>query len=408
MPDLGNAPEDILDLLLTGEPLARQDPYALYAELRERSRVFRSERHGIWALSGYAEVLTALRHGGASMATALAGNEHFETSSTLKMMADSMLFVDDVERHRRQRRLVRSYFTRQGVESLRDYIAGLVDELLAARAEEGTFDFMGGFADHIPVAVVCHLLGVPNEDIETFRDWNYLITASSAAVVSEEQMAKVDEATDSLHAYLVDLLAEHRRSPGEDLISHLMVSQAEGDGLDDEETMSMAFLLLVAGSDTTAAFLGGALLALLRNPDQLRLLRDDRALLPGAIEELMRFEAPVHFGIMRTTTEPLALESVEIPAGERVWTILSAANRDPARFERPDELDLTRDRVAHLGFAQGMHMCLGAMLGRLESTIALEATLRRFPALSLAEDGEIPWINHGNLRGIARLDVASG
>jgi cytochrome P450 len=407
MPDSGKAPEAIVEQLLTGEPLALPDPYALYDELRATAPVFHSEPHGLWVTSGYAETLATLRHPGAGMAAALSGNEHFATSSTLQTLADSMLFVDDVERHRRQRRLVRTYFTRQGVESLRAYVEGLVGELLDAVAGEEGFDFMGDFADRIPVAVVCRLLGVPNEDIETFKDWNYLITTSSAAVVSKEHMAKVDEATDNLHAYLVDLLEAHRRDPGEDLISHLLLAQAAGDGLGDEETMSMAFLLLVAGSDTTAAFLGGALLALLRSPDQLCWLRDDPGRLGGAIEELMRFEAPVHFGIVRTMTEPLALGEVEIAAGERVWTILSAANRDPARFERPAELDLTREGVAHLGFAQGMHMCLGAMLGRLESEIALAAVLDRLPELTLAED-EVPWINHGNLRGIARLNVATG
>lgn len=401
-------PDAIVGKLLNDEPLARQDPYALYAELREQAPAFRSEEHGIWVLSSYRDVFAALRHRGTSMAAGLAQNRHFARSVTLQTMGESMLFIDDDERHSRQRRLVRGWFTRHGVERLRHYIQGFVDERLDECAEAGSFDFMDDFADRIPVAVVCRLLGVPSKDIQTFSDWNYLITTSSAAVVTDEHMARVDEATRNLKAYLADLLEQHRRAPGEDLLSHLIQNRDADEALTDEETMALAFLLLVAGSDTTAAFLGGAMLALLRNPDQLAWLREDPERTPGAIEELMRFEAPVHFGIMRTTTEPLALESVEIPAGESVWTILSGGNRDPRQFDDPDTLDLSRGDVRHLGFAQGMHMCLGSMLGRLEADIALRSFLGRFPRVELLEEGDIDWINHGNLRNIGHLRVTAG
>ncbi len=397
-------PESIVTSLLYGEPLARENPYELYAALRSQTPVLESER-GMWVLSDYAGVLAALRHPGSSMSAGLMADRRYPTSVTLQTFATTMLFRDDRDAHARERRLVRQAFTRQTVQGLRPQTEEQVSALLDACAEKGAFDYMGDFIDHIPVAVICRMLGVPASDIPIFIEWNYLITTTTGVVVTDEHMARVDEATTSLLAYLRDLLELRKRTPGDDLITRLIEARDGSDQLSDEECMGMAFLLLVAGSDTTAAFLGAATVALLRNQDQLRLLREDRSLLPNAIEELMRFEAPVHFGIMRTLTEPLALGDAVIPEGASVWTILSGANRDPARFPDPDRLDLRRPDVRHLGFAQGMHVCLGAMLARLEATVVLEAVLDRFEELELVDE-QVAWVNHGNLRALHHLNVA--
>ncbi|MDO8212569.1 cytochrome P450 [Conexibacter sp. CPCC 206217] len=399
-------PESVVTALLYGQPLALDDPYALYGALREQAPIHESREHDLWVLSRYTDVMAALRHPGMSMSAGLTSDPRYASSATLQMFGGSMLFCDDPASHARERRLVRQAFTRQTVQGLRETTQQLVDELLAQCAERGSFDYMGDFVEHVPVAVICRMLGVPEADIPTFAEWNFLITTGTGAVVTDEHMARVDEAALSLRAYLADLLEERRKTPGEDLLSKLIQARDGGDQLSSEETAAMAFLLLAAGSDTTAAFLGAALVALLRNPDQLRLLRERRELLPGALEELLRFEAPVHFGIMRTVTAPFALEQVEIPVGARVWTILSGGNRDPRRFEAPDRLDITRENVRHLGFAQGMHMCLGAMLARMESEVVMTSVLDRFSDLQLEQD-PVPWVNHGNLRGIARLDVAA-
>jgi len=399
-------PESVVTTLLHGEPLALEDPYPLYAAMRENAPIHRSEEHGLWVVSRYADVMAALRHPGMSMAAGLLADPRYDTSAALQMFGGSMLFCDDPAAHSRERRLVRQAFTRQTVQGLRDSTQRLVDELLDRCAQSRTFDYMNDFVEHVPVAVICRMLGVPEADIATFAEWNELITTGTGAVVSDEHMARVDGAAESLAAYLAELLEQRRANPGDDLLSKLIEARDGSDQLSAQETLNMAFLLLAAGSDTTAAFLGAATVALLRNPDQLALLRERRELLPNAIEELLRFEAPVHFGIMRTVTEPLTLGEVEIPVGERVWTILSAGNRDPRRFDDPDRLDVTREQVRHLGFAQGMHMCLGAMLARMESEVVLGAVLDRFSSLTLEQD-PIPWINHGNLRRIGRLDVAA-
>jgi cytochrome P450 len=397
-------PGEIVHSLLHDAPLARDDPYALYAALREQAPVFRTD-DGMWVLTRYDDVSKALRHRGMSMMSALRADPRFASSATLQMSASSMLFFDEVEDHTRQRRLVSKAFSNTTVADLRPWLQELVDQLLDKCLAHKTFDFMNDFVDQIPVAVICRMLGVPDQDIDTFKEWNFAITAATGAAITDEQMSAVDEAALRLTAYLDDLLAERAKHPGDDLITRLIAARDEDDKLSPAECTGLAFLLLVAGSDTTSAFLGGAMAALLRNQDQLTLIRSDRSLMPNAIEELMRFEAPVHFGIMRTTTTPLALDGVEIGTEQRVWTITSSANRDPGRFPDPNTLDLTRSDTRHLGFGLGMHTCLGAMLGRMEASVALGSLFGRVRDLELATE-TVPWVDHGNLRTLASLDVA--
>jgi cytochrome P450 len=397
-------PAEIVNALLHDEPLALDNPYALYAALREQAPVYQAE-NGMWVLTRYDDISKALRHRGMSMMAALRADPRYASSATLQTSAESMLFFDDPADHGRQRRLVSQAFTNRTVTELRPWVQALVDRLLEDCLSRPVFDFMGDFADQIPVAVICHLLGVPDRDIDTFKDWNFTITATTGADRSDEQVAEADRATTNLLGYLNDLLETRAKALEDDLISRLITARDEEDRLSRDETTGLAFLLLVAGSDTTSAFLGGAMAALLRAPEQLNLLRADRGLMPNALEELMRYEAPVHFGIMRTTTEPLVLDDVEIGPGQRVWTITSGGNRDPERFPNPGVLDLTRSEPRHLGFGFGMHSCLGAVLARMESTVALSSLLDRTRDLTLAQE-QIPWIDHGNLRTIGRLDVA--
>jgi cytochrome P450 len=291
------------------------------------------------------------------------------------------------------------------VEDLRGFVDALVEQALDRCAEQGTFDFIGDFADHIPVAVICELLGVPKEDIGKFKEWTFKVTSMTGIGITDADVARADAAMTKHLSYLSDLLAERQRDPRDDLLSNLIWARDQGQQLTESETLGLAFLLLAAGSDTTTAFLGGAALALLRNRDQLELLRAQPELMPRAVEELLRFEGPVHFGLIRTTTEALHLDGAEVPAGERIWTILPAANRDPDAFPDPDALVLGRDGPPHLSFGQGVHVCLGAGLARLEASVALQRLLERFPRLELAESGN-PWASHGNLRRMDHLAVA--
>jgi len=398
-------PGSIVATLLHGEPLALQDPYALYNELRETAPRYRCD-DGMLVLTRYADVVAALRHPAMSSGADLRSDPRYPTSAVLQFFGNSMLFTDDAEAHGRLRSLVRQAFTRKTVQDLRDSTQELVDGLIGNCLEAGRFDFMDDFVEQVPVAVICKMLGVPAADVAKFAAWNFLITTATGPSVGDEHMARVDEAALSLRAYLAELLEERKREPGEDLLSKLIQARDGDSRLSDEETLCMAGFLLAAGSDTTSAFLGTAMLALLRNPDQLDRLRADRGLMAGAIEELLRFDGPVHFGIIRTATADCEIDDIAVEEGTRVWTILAAGNRDPEVFEDPDRLDLGRENVRQLAFAQGMHMCLGAMLARLESEIVLNSALDRFADLEVLQD-PIPWVNHGNLRGLAHLEVAA-
>jgi len=401
-PDLTTAP-GIVDFLLHHHPLALDDPYSVYAALRESEPVLRTD-DGLWVVSRYDDVSKALRHRDMSLLAKLKTNPRFATSPTLQAQASSMLFFDDPAEHARQRRLVSQAFNNTTVRELsvwvRQHVTGLLDGCLPKQS----FDFMNDFAEHIPVAVICRMLGVPDRDIETFRGWNFLITSATAVNVPDDEMERIEDATRNVLAYLEDLLEQRTRHPEDDLLTRLIQARDKEDKLSREETRGLAFLLLVAGSDTTSAFLGAALTALLRNPDQLALLRAQPGLMDNAIEELMRFEAPVHFGLIRTTTAPLVVSGVEIGPGEDIWTLLSAGNRDPRRFAEPDRLDLSRADTRHLGFGFGMHTCLGAALGRMEASVALEELLRRTTDIR-GVDATTAWVDHGNLRTIATLPV---
>jgi len=395
--------DEIIQTLLTEEPLGLDDPYALYDELRESTPVHFGD-HGIWVVSSYDEINTVLRHPGTGLSEGLRSNPDFDQSETFQTLASTMLFADDKAAHSRLRRLVRHNFTLQAAQSSRALVQEIVDRHLAKIDPTAEFDFMGDFAEHIPVEVVCALLGVPSEDYHLFKEWNFLIASASAASLPPGRLALIDEATVSLKAYLNDLLEQREREPQDDLLTALIQARDEDQRLSRDEAMAMAFLLLVAGSDTTSAFLCHAIIALARNPREWAWLIEHRDQLPSAIEELLRFDAPVHFGIMRYTTSPIELPDTVIPAHSRVWTILASGNRDPKRFADPNRLDLRREDIRHLAFAGGMHMCMGAMLARLEAEVMLGAVVDTFASLDLSGES-IPWRNNGNLRTVDELRV---
>lgn len=397
-------PDEIVDRLLHHRPLALDDPYALYAALRSQSPVHYDEANDLWVLTRFADIHAALRDRTMSTARHLLSNPRYATSATLRAHTETVLFTDDAATHGRLRRLVSKAFTVGAVVELEPLVTRLVDDLLDRCADLGTFDFMADFVDRLPAEVICALLGVPRDDIGKFRDWTYIITTGSGVSQTDEHMADIDAAMDKLLHYLDGLLEERARAPRDDLLSTLIAARDEGERLSVAETKAMAWFLLAAGSDTTSAFLGAATVALLRNPAQLRVLRDLPERLPVAIEELMRLEAPVHFGIIRHATSGLDLPDATLPPGARVWTVLAAGNRDPAQFAAPDELRLDRGDVRHLGFAHGMHVCLGAPLARMESRVALGRFFDRFAEVDLTAP-TVRWVDHGNLRTIDNLTV---
>jgi cytochrome P450 len=261
-------------------------------------------------------------------------------------------------------------------------------------------DLLTAFAFPLPVTVICELLGVPVADRDQFRAWSASIV--SATVTPEEFTAHAT----AMIAYFRDLLAARRREPADDLLSALISARDEGDRLSEDELLSMSWLLLVAGHETTVNLIAGGMLALLLNPAELARLRAEPALLASAVEELLRYTSPVNDATFRFAGEPLEIGGVPVGPGEVVLVALSGANRDAARYPDPERLDLGRDAGGHVAFGHGIHYCLGAPLARLEAGIAFRGLLDRYGEMTLAvSPGELRWRPSSLIHGLESLPV---
>ena len=389
------------------DPAFVTDPYPFYAALRAPGPVRRvATARGVeaWLIARYEDGLAALSDPRFSSdlrdATDVRLLDQLPTTERESFMR-SMIRVGPPD-HTRLRRLVSKAFTVRRVAALRPRVQELTDGLLDAVLPAGRADLVADFALPLPVTVISELLGVPAADREGFQKWTDIMLAQHPDRVDKEVM---DDAWRRMWSYLEDLLADKRATPGDDLLSALIAARDSEGSLSEDELLSMAFLLLVAGYVTTVNLIGGGVLALLANPTQLKLLRDDPGLLPGAVEEFLRYDGPVNPGIIRFPTEDVEIGGVTIPRGATVLIATAIADRDPEHFADPDRLDVTRTENAHLAFGHGLHYCLGAPLARLEGEIAIGTVLRRLPNLALAVPyAELEW-QVGSLRGPRRLPV---
>ena len=398
----------------TPEPLILDDeifsnPHQLGALLRVEAPVRRvTTPRGVsgWLLTRYEDCRVALAdprlRKDADAVTEILGKS-LGTSSpyldpTVRLLESHMLAADPPD-HTRLRKLVGKAFTPRTVARLQPRIETITEELLDRMAGEETVDLIESFALPIPMTVICELLGIDEADQPSFRDWVSTIVSSTAG-------EKVIVAADETMAFLNQLIDRKRAEPGEDLLSELVAVTEDGDRLSPTELVSMAMLLVTAGHDTTVNLIGNGTLALLRAPEQLAALRADPELLPGAIEELLRYDGSVHLATYRFSSEPYEVGGVTIPEGELVMVSLLSANRDAERFQSPDTLDITRNATGHLAFGHGIHHCLGAPLARLEARIAISALVTRFQELSLAADPEkLSWRTSTLIRGLDTLPV---
>jgi pimeloyl-[acyl-carrier protein] synthase len=383
-------------------PEVRDDPYPTYHVLRETDPVHRSPFMGMWILTRYADVAHVLRD-----ARFLADRTQWEGFQELPDIdpTRSLLSLDPPD-HTRLRNLVGKAFTLRVVERLLPQARAIVDRALDAAAARGGLELIEDLAYPLPVAVIARMLGVPEADWPRFREWSRVLVANldPLSIQQSERVAEFKAAQEAIHDYLAGVVAERRREPRDDLISGLIAVEERGDVLSERELLVMLILLLVAGHETTVNLIGNGVLALLRSPDQLALLRDARPeLLDSAVEELLRWDAPVQL-TARVVGEDCELGGRALRRGELVMTLLGAANRDPARFPDPDRLDLARAPNQHLSFGRGIHFCLGAPLARLEGRIAIGELVRRFPGLRLA--GEPERSETITLRGLRRLPLA--
>jgi cytochrome P450 len=385
-------------------PEFHQDPYPLYARMRRECPVHRTAE-GIWYLTRYADVETALGDLRLSndrdrMTRALTARyPGMRRLSTLMQRLGRVMTNTDPPDHIRLRKLVNKAFTARRVADLRPRIQEIVDELLDAAIAAGpAMDLIPALAAPLPGTVICELFGIPPDDRDRVTTWFDRLTNLTA------DFARAELAVEQFEAYLAGLLRIRRADPGEDIISALALAQERGDQLTDDELLSTCFMLLTAGVETTANLIGNSVLALLRQPDQLRRLRQDPALIRSAIDELVRYDTPTQI-VIRVVAEAVEIGGQTLDEGDLVYLVLAATNRDPARFPDPDRLDLSRADNRQLSFGHGPHFCLGAPLARLEGEIAIGTLLRRLPALRL--DTRAPQWRPGPMqRGLTCLPLA--
>lgn len=382
------------------------DPYSYYAALRAAGPVHRvggdsPDEAPYWIVVGYEEVRQALGHPALLKDWRTAGL--FPEAEAEATAANVNMLESDPPQHTRLRRLVAREFTARRVEGLRPLVQRITDGLLDAMAARPgrSADLIGEFAFPLPMTVICELLGVPDLDRDRFRHWSNAVVAPLPGTVG-------NEAERQLSAYLAELVALKAGNPGEDLLSALIRTRDEdGDSLSPDELIGMAFLLLVAGHETTVNLISNGIRALLAHPAQLAALRaDPDGLLDGAVEEMLRYDGPVQNATYRFAATDVEIGGTVIPAGATVLASLAGADRDPARFAAPDDFDIRRAPQGHLAFGHGLHYCIGAPLARMEGRIAVRGLLERFP--DLAEDpagGPPQWLPGLLMRGVTRLPV---
>lgn len=376
---------------------AKRNPHIFYAQLRSAEPLYYVEEMDAWLTMTYEDAQFVLKDPRLTKERRKVLPPQLDEQNALfESIFQNMLSFDPPD-HTRLRRLVSRAFTPRMIEQLRPRIQQITDELLDAVQEQGSMDLITGFAYPLPITVIAEMLGIPAADRRLFRAWTQAIVNES-----EESTAAIEA---FLH-YIENLLAEKRAHPGPDLASDLVQVEENGDQLRENELVSMIFLLIAAGHETTVNLLGNGTLALLQHPDQMHLLRSDPSLLPTAIEELLRYTAPVSLTDERWAAEDIILHGKTIRKGQQVRAVLISANADPQQFSDPTVLDITRQQNQHLSFGKGIHYCLGAPLARLEGQIAFGTLLRRLPNLRLAIDpAQLTWNKNSMLRGLTSLPV---
>ncbi len=395
-------------------PAFKANPHPFYARLREEAPVWRTtlrDRRTAWLVTRYDDVAGVLKDGtfAKDKLNAMDPEQRAKTPwvpGFLKPLERNMLDLDDPD-HTRLRSLVSKAFTPRLVERLRERIEALCEELLDDMEREGKrkggVDLVAGYALPLPATVIAELLGIPAEDHKKFHRWSSRMISFS----STRDMVRFFPAALSFVRYLRKLIELRRADPKDDLISALVRAEEAGDELSEDEILAMAFLLLVAGHETTVNLISGGMLALLEHPEQAEALRDDPLLIKPAVEELLRYTSPVEVATERYAREDVEIEGTRVPHGEMVLAVLGSANRDERHFADPDALDLARDPNRHLAFGRGgVHHCLGAPLARMEGQIAISALLRRFPRARLAVTSEtLRWRQGIFLRGLETLPL---
>jgi len=406
-PDSLQTPAEALAIIL--DPVMRGELYPYLRRLQELAPRYRSDAlHGrpAWLLTSHADAVTVL--GNRALVSDARNAEIFNTGPTgrhfFELIKRTLLYMDPAE-HDRIRGMLARHFTPRAISRYEPLMREVVEGLLDRAAESKRFDLVKDLAYALPTAVICKIMGVPGEDLTVFHGWlNDFARRGDISGVTPEVEAAGEAATLGFTRYFLDLIRERRRKPTNDLISLLIECEDEQGRLTDDQLVCLCVLMIQAGHETTADMIGLAMLALIRNPDQLTLLRSEPQLLREAIEELLRFDGSNQL-VQRVSNEDFWLGDTLVRAGEVCSIFTGAAARDPARFDDPDRLDIRRPDVQHFAFGGGTHVCLGASLARSEIRIMLGGILRRFPGLRI-DGGPLEYRDSLVLRGLKSLPVS--
>ena len=366
------------------------DPYDTYDRLRTHDPVHRMRLINAWVLTRYEDVDMVLRD-----------HRRFSKDDGIEDEYRSMLHHDPPD-HTRLRSLVSKAFTPRSVRELHPRVQRIVNELLDDLDGRDRFDLIESVAFPLPVTVIAEMLGVPSQDMDRFNGWSNDISLTIEPSLRDDQIRRVQKATEELYEYFEDIIEQRRREPEDDMITALLNAEDEGDKLTREELLGTLVLLLVAGNETTRNLIGNGMRALLKNPEQLQRLRNNPDLLDSAIDELLRYDSPVQLD-GRLVHSDVEVAGHSIRAGQRVLCAIGAANRDPSAFTEPDKLDIGRSEKSNIAFGRGIHHCLGAPLAMLEARAAFSALLDRFSHIELV--AEPVYREQVVLRGLEELWV---
>jgi cytochrome P450 len=392
--------------LLDPEVLA--NPYPLYERLREEAPVHWDPYLHAWVVTRYEDVSLVLKK---YLAARTPDPERLEAlgmgelTPIAALMVRQMLFLDPPE-HRRVRGLASAAFTPRRVAHLREHIGQIAEELVDAQVGAGTFDVMDAIATPLPAIVTAEMLGVPTADHELLKNWSQSFAEMLGNFQHNPGRARqVVKSVEEMVDYFTDAVIRESTQPTEGLINALTTAEIDGDRFTQEEVVANVIVTMVGGQETTTNLIGNGLLTLLRQPEQLERLRSDPELMPSAVEELLRYESPSQH-TARLAPEGAVLGGNQIEPGAAVIAVMGAGNRDPERFEEPNEVKLDRDDNRHLAFGWASHFCFGAPLARMEGQIAFETLLDRFDEIT-PTDESVSWRPNLGLRGLTELNVAA-
>ena len=390
------------------EPGFVDSPYEQYARLRDADPVHWSGMLQGWVLTRHDDVASLLRDptvssdlDNASPTTVVSRQRERQARGGRR--SDTLVLRDDPD-HNRLRKLLQRPFGPRPVEGLRRMVSARVDAAIAELAPQGAMDVIADFAYPLPVAVFCEQLGLPDEDTPRVREWIRAVARMLDPVLADDEYDRCNQLMNELYGYLEGQVEAKRRAPANDVLTQLVHAEDDGDTLTRDELVAQLVTLYVAGHEPTTALVGNGLLALLRQPEQLELLRARPDLLPNAVHELLRYDGPNQF-VRRIAAVPITFGTVRIAPGDVIYLGIGAANRDPDRWTDPDRVRVDREDAArHLQFGAGIHMCLGSHLARLQAEVMLGALVHRLDDVALA--GEPVWSDRMVLRGLRHLPIA--